>query len=162
MRAPLLPVCAGVLVAAAGAVGLIRGAAAQPVPSASSAGIVVTNAYVRAPVPPSRTAAAYFTVANTTGRADRLISVDTDAGAESVLHTLNPDGSMSVVPNGVVVRAHSRLVLATGRGHVMIERTYSGIEPGRTVHLELDFRRAGVIHVAAPVIAVGAPVPGGH
>jgi hypothetical protein len=122
---------------------------------------VVTHAYVRAPVPPSRTAAAYFTVDNATGRADRLISVATDAGAESVLHTLNPDGSMSVVPNGVLIHAHSRLVLATGHGHVMIERVHRGIEPGRTVQLELDFRHAGVIHLAAPVIAVGAPVPGG-
>lgn len=155
----MLPVCAGVLVAAAGAGGLIRGATPQPVPSA---GIVITHAYVRAPVPPSRTAAAYFTVTNPTDRADRLISVETDAGAESVLHTLNRDGSMSVVPNGVLVRPHSRLVLATGRGHVMIERVHRGIAPGRTVDLELDFRHAGVIHVAAPVIAVGAPTPGGH
>jgi hypothetical protein len=107
-------VCAGALVAVAGVVGLIRGAAAQPVPSASSAGIVVTHAYV--PVP------------------------------------------LSVVPDG----AHSRLVLATDHGLVMIERVHREIQPGRTAHLELGFRHAGVIHVAAPVIAVGAPVPGGH
>ena len=60
-------VVAASLVAALGVAGLIRGAVAQSPASsgspASDAGpIVVTNAYVRAPVPPSRTAAAYFTV----------------------------------------------------------------------------------------------------
>ena len=163
MRVPWLPVVAGGLAAMLGGAGLIRAAVAQPPATASSAGpLVVTDPYVRAPVPPSRTAAAYFTVDNTAGTDDRLISVETAAGATAVLHTLSPDGSMNPAPNGVVIPAHSKLVLATGKGHVMIEHVYGTLRPGERVRLELDFRRAGQLDVAAPVIAVGAPVPGGH
>jgi hypothetical protein len=165
MRTPFLPMISGAFLVALGTAGLIRGAVAQPpatTSEASAAGpIAVTNAYVRAPVPPSRNAAAYFTIYNTTATADRLLSVETGAGHEAVLHTLNPDGSMSVIPNGVLIHAHSKLVLATGKGHVMIEHVYGTLSPGQTVDLELDFQHAGPINVVAPVIAVGAPAPGG-
>jgi copper(I)-binding protein len=171
VRLPWPAVLGGAVVAALGAAGLVRGAMPQPVvaaPSQSAAGpIVVTGAYVRAPVPPSRTAAAYFTVYDTTGTPDRLLDVQTGAGASAVLHTIAPNGSMVAAPDGVVIPAHGRLVLTTGKGHVMIEGVYGTLRPGQTVNLELDFANAGPIDVAAPVIAVGAPAPtatatGGH
>jgi copper(I)-binding protein len=161
MRLPVLPLAAGVLVAAAGTAGLVRGIAAQTPPAAGP--IVVTGAYVRAPVPPSRTAAAYFTLTNTSTSSDRLLSVQTSAGAAAVLHTVNADGSMSAAAGGVLVHPHSTLVLATGEGHVMIQHVYGTLAPGQRVELELDFEHAGAVHVVAPVIAVGAPAPGaGH
>lgn len=168
MRLPWPALAAGTLVAAVGAAGLVRGAVPQASasgPSVSAAGpIVVTNAYVRAPVPPSRTAAAYFTIYNTTGTPDRLTDVQTGAGASAVLHLLQPDGTMVAAANGVVIPAHGRFVLSTGKGHVMIEGVYGTLRPGQTVNLELDFQNAGPIAVTAPVVAVGAPVPGsgGH
>jgi hypothetical protein len=163
MRLPWPAVVSGAVVAAVGAAGLIRGAMPQPVASvATSAGqISVTGAYVRAPVPPTQVAAAYFTVYNTTSRADRLVSVESGAGATSVLHAVGPGGVMSAMANGVVIAAHGRLVLSTGKGHVMIEHLFGRLRPGQTVNLELDFRNAGPINVTAPVIAVGAPAPTG-
>ena len=165
MRVPWPAVAGGVVIAAVGAAGLIRGAVPQSVaagPSASSSAgpIVVTNAYVRPPVPPNKTAAAYFTVYNTTGLADRLLDVISGAGATSVLHTYNSKGQMVVQPNGVVVPAHGSLVLSTGRGHVMIGQLFGTLRPGQSVNLELDFQNAGSINVVATVIAVGAPAPG--
>jgi copper(I)-binding protein len=164
MRLPWPAVAGGMVIAAVGAAGLIRGAVPQSVaagPSASAAGpIAVTNAYVRPPVPPNKTAAAYFTVYNTTSSADRLLDVVTGAGATAVLHTIGRNGQMAVAPNGVVVPAHGSLVLSTSRGHVMIGQLFGTLKPGQSVDLELDFQNAGPINVVATVIAVGAPAPG--
>ncbi|MDT4933978.1 MAG: periplasmic copper chaperone, partial [Pseudonocardiales bacterium] len=122
-----------------------------------AAPIVVTNAYVRPPVPPTDVAAAYFTVYNTTDREDRLIAVATGAGATSVLHT----AGMTAAANGAVIPAHGSLVLSTGHGHVMIEQLFGKLRPGQTVNLDLTFENAGSIPVTAQVIAPGAPAPTG-
>jgi periplasmic copper chaperone A len=164
MRWPWPAVGGGVLVAALGAAGLIRGAMPQSLASdnasPSAAGpIAVTGAYVRAPVPPTTSAAAYFTVYNTTAKADRLISVESGAGATTVLHTTDSKGNMTVSPTGAVIPAHGSLTLSTGKGHVMIEQLFGTLKPGQQVNLELDFANAGSIDITAPVVAVGAAVP---
>ena len=164
MRVPWPSVAAGVVIAGVGAAGLIRGAMPQAAagsgPSTSTP-IVVTNAYVRAPVPPTKAAAAYFTVYNTTGTDDRLTGVQTGAGATAVLHSVNPDGSMSVDADGVLVPAHGTLKLSTGKGHVMIQHLFGKLSPGDQVNIELDFQNAGPVDVVARVIAFGATPPGG-
>lgn len=152
----------GVVLAVIGAAGLVRGAV--PLSSGSSDGtsvssdpIVVSNAYVRPPAPPTDAAAGYFTVYNTTGKPDTLESVTTGAGATAVLHTAN----MKPDANGVVIPAHGKLVLSTGNGHVMIEKLFGPLRAGQTVNMDLTFANAGVITITAKVIALGAPVPTG-
>jgi hypothetical protein len=159
-------VVGGVLIAAVGAAGLVRGAMPQSHASTaaapSAAGpIAVTGAYVVAPVPPTQTAAAYFTVYNTTGTPDRLTSVQTGAGALAELHTVAPDGTMSAAANGVVIPAHGSLTLSVGKGHVMIEQLFGKLEVGQTVNIELDFQNAGAIDVVAPVVPLGSSAPTG-
>jgi periplasmic copper chaperone A len=164
MRIPWPAAIAGALLAAVGAAGLIRGAMPQAIASggaaSASAPIVVSNAYVREPAPPTDAAAAYFSVYNTTARPDRLESVTSGAGATSVLHA-TVDGVMKAVPDGVVIPAHGSLVLSTGKGHVMIQQLFGKLLPGQNVNLELTFANAGPIDVTARVIALGAPAPGG-
>jgi copper(I)-binding protein len=165
MRLPWPGLAAGFVVALLGVTGLVRGAMPQSSASGPSTAaadpIVVSGAYVRAPVPPTKTAAAYFTVHNTTGTPDRLTGVVTGAGASAELHTVGPDGSMSAAANGALIPAHGSLVLSTGKGHVMIEHLYGRLVAGQHVNIELDFSNAGPIDVVAPVIAVGAPAPTG-
>jgi periplasmic copper chaperone A len=158
VKIPWPAVAAATLVGAAGAAGLIR--AAMPVSAGgSAASIEVTNAWVRPPAPPNHAAAAYFTVHNPTGHADRLVSVTADVGASAVLHT----AQMSLNAGGVVIPAHGRLVLSTGHGHVMIQRVRTPLKPGGTVELQLRFAHAGEVSATARVIALGAPDPtGGH
>jgi periplasmic copper chaperone A len=162
MRIPWPAAIAGVLVAAVGAAGLIRGAMPQAIATggaaSASAPIVVSNAYVREPAPPTDAAAAYFTVFNTTAKPDRLLAVTSGAGATSVLH-VTVHGVMRAVTNGVVIPAHGSLVLSTGKGHVMIEQLFGKLLPGQNVNLELTFANAGPIDVTARVIALGAPAP---
>jgi periplasmic copper chaperone A len=161
MRIPWLAVLGGTLVAVVGAVGLIRGA----VPVATAGGnsdsppIVVTSAYVREPAPPTHAAAAYFTVYNTTARADRLTFVYSGAGATSELHTI-VNGKMTAAANNAVIPARGSLVLAPGKGHVMIEQLFGKLVPGQSVNLELVFANAGPIDITAPVIGLGAPALG--
>jgi hypothetical protein len=161
VRLPWPAAVGGVALAVLGAAGLIRGAvplsAATGGATSTAEPIVVSNAYVRPPAPPTKSAAAYFTVFNTTATPDRLVSVDSGAGATSVLHTAN----MTRDANGLVIPAHGKVVLSTGHGHVMIEQLFGKLKPGQTVNLNLTFARAGVITIVAKVIALGAPVPTG-
>jgi copper(I)-binding protein len=156
MRTPWPAVCGGALVAALGAAGLLRASAAQQTASTPAGPpIVVSEAYVRAPAPPTDAAAAYFTVTNTTGKADRLLSVNSGAGATTVLHT----AGMRNQAGGAVIPAHGQLVLSTGKGHVMIEQLFGTLRAGQSVNLELSFESAGEVNVVAPVVALGAKVP---
>lgn len=165
MRVPWPAVLGGTAAVAVGAAGLVRGAMPQHVAGAaattsSSAAIRVTGAYVRAPVAPSTNAAAYFTVRNSTSHTDRLLSVETGAGAKAVVHAVGPDGSMSAAST-LSVPARGAVTLATGKGHVMIENVFPGLRAGQSVNIELDFANGGSVDVVAPVIAIGAPVPVG-
>jgi periplasmic copper chaperone A len=156
------PAAAGaVVLAVIGGAGLVRGA--MPVSSGASSSstsaepIVVSNAYVRAPAPPTDSMAAYFTVFNTTAKPDRLVSVTSGAGETTVLHT----AGMTADTNGALIPAHGKLVLSTGNGHVMIEKLYGTPKAGQTVNLDLQFEHAGLISIAAKIIALDAPVPTG-
>ncbi|MDP9116909.1 MAG: copper chaperone PCu(A)C [Actinomycetota bacterium] len=165
MRLPWPSVAAAALLAAVGTAGLIRGAVPQSVASTAgntgAAPIVITNAYVVPPAPPTAVAAAYFTVYNTTNTADTLLSVATGAGASSVLHTYVNGVMTAVVSGGVTIPAHGSLVLSVGKGHVMISELFSPLKPGETVDIALTFANAGAIDVTAPVLALGAAGPGG-
>lgn len=162
MRIPVPAVVGASLVALLGVVGVVRGA--QPLPAGDTGStnpnpIVVSGAYVRAPAPPTDEAAAYFTVYNTTSTPDRLQTVLSGAGADTVLHVQAPSGAMVVSAAGPVIPADGSLVFKTGGGHVMIEKLYGTVKAGQSVSLELQFQNAGIVNVTAPVIALGAPAP---
>jgi copper(I)-binding protein len=161
MRLPVPALIAGLLAAALGVAGLVRGAVPQSSASASStaAPIVVTNAYVRPPPTPAiHTATAYFTIYNTTGTPDTLQSVVTGAGASAVLQVIS-GGQLRVVP-GLVVPAHGSVSLGAGTGRALISGLFGTLKAGQSVNLELTFARAGPIDVTATVLAVTAPAPG--
>lgn len=153
---------AGAVLIVIGGAGLVR--AAEPMsspvaPGASNSAepIVISGAYVRPPAPPTKAAAAYFTIYNTTGRPDRLTAIATGAGATAVLHTAH----MTAAKQGLPIPAHGKVVLSTGHGHVMIEQLFGKLRPGETVNIELTFAHAGTVEVTAKVIALGAPAPTG-
>jgi periplasmic copper chaperone A len=157
-----LGLVAGLLAVVLGAAGLIRSTATQSQAGGSGQSaaqpIVVTNAFIRPPAPPNTTAAAYFTVYNTTAQPDTLESVASGAGATAVLHT-TIDGVMTAVTGGLQIPAKGSLVLSVGTGHVMIGQLFGPLKAGQTVNLELTFANAGVVEVTAKVIALLAPAP---
>lgn len=148
---------AGALILAVGTAGLIRGAVPQATATAGDTGaapIVVTDAFVRPPVPPTQLAAAYFTVYNTTSVDDTLLSVATGAGSTAELHK-EVNGVMTAISGGVVIPAHGSLVLSVGKGHVMIGGLFGPLKAGQLVNIELTFANAGPVDVVAPVKPFG-------
>jgi copper(I)-binding protein len=103
-------------------------------------------------------AAAYFTITNNTGAPDVLRSVASGAGAETSLHT-EQGGSMHAASAGLSIPARGSVVLAPGKGHLMIEKLYGPLKAGQSVNFELEFDKNGRVLVTAPVIAVTAPAP---
>jgi|KBSSwiStaDraftv2_1062776.scaffolds.fasta_scaffold199134_3 copper(I)-binding protein len=149
MRAAVL---AGLLAVALGVAALVRGALPESTPAGPSGDpIVVTDAWVQAPVPPTKSAAGYFTVTNNTDADVHLVSVSTSAGATSTLHT---DG-MTALSDGAVIPAHGRLVLSTGQGHLMIENLFGDLEAGQRVTMQFTFTGHDPITVTANVYAPG-------
>jgi copper(I)-binding protein len=172
-------VLAAAVVLVAGLVGVVRGALPQSTASTADAGsstsgmtmgmlgmssdmsIQVLGAYLRQPANRVN-AAVYLTVRNTGDAADTLLSVATGAGATTSLHS-ETDGDMQPATGGLPVPAHGVLVLAPGKGHVMIESLYGPLLAGQTVNLSLTFARAGQVVATATVIGVtsAAPSPAG-
>lgn len=156
-------VLAGVVVAVLGGLGLLRSTMAQS--TAHAAAITVSGAYVRPPVPPNTSAAAYFTVTNPTDRPDTLRSVHTSVGASAAVHTAGMSSMAGMdmggdgAPGTITIPAQGSVVLSTGHGHVMIENVAHALHGGQTVDLTLVFARAGSVHVHAPVVDFGSPIP---
>lgn len=156
-RLPLSMLLA-VLLVVAGAAGLVRGSIPSS-PAAADAGagpsqpIVVSGGYVREPAN-GVSAAAYFTLFNTTDSIDVLTAVDSGAGAQVSLHT---DGMQASA--GLSIPPHGSVSLAPGKGHVMIEKLYGPLKPGQSVNFQLTFAQAGQLLLTVPVIAISAPAP---
>lgn len=158
MVRPVVTLSAAVLALLLGVAGLARGLSPQHTvsPGDTGGGIVVGGAYVREPAN-ALNAAAYFTIFNTSGADDQLMSISSGAGADTGMHT-EDNGTMVAVAN-LTVPAHSRVVFEPGKYHVMIDRLYGPLKPGSTVNFELQFRHAGQVLVTAPVVAIGSPAP---
>ncbi|MBE7189850.1 copper chaperone PCu(A)C [Jatrophihabitans endophyticus] len=150
-------VVAAVVLVVLGVAGLVRGQIATPAASAppDPGQVTVGGAYVVAPVPPNKTAAAYFTVTNSTSHDDRLLSVQTGAGSTAVLHRLI-GGVMTAEAGAVTVPAHGTFTLKPGKGHLMIGGLFDTLTPGQHVSITLSFEDAGTIGVTAPVVKVGS------
>jgi periplasmic copper chaperone A len=122
----------------------------------------VTDAYIRQPASPD-VAAAYLTVRNDGDQADRLSSAYCGAATTTTVH-----GGQAAMEAGetapqtpVDVPANSVVTLSPGQGHVMLDGLTGTLRAGDTVSLLLRFDRAGQVLVEVPVIAIGAPAPGG-
>jgi copper(I)-binding protein len=160
---PPLSLLAAAAVVLVGFAGLVRGALPQTVSRATgsvaqSAPIVISGAYVREPAN-GINAAAYFTIYNTTGVADSLVSVASGAGSQTSLHTEDAGGDMQMNTGGLTIPAHGSYSLVPGKGHMMIEKLYGPVRAGQSVNLELTFAQAGEVLVTAPVIGITALAP---
>jgi copper(I)-binding protein len=176
-RRPSAGVVAAAVAVALGVGGLVAGARDQaggPAPAASAPGdpaavagttvgdLTVTGVYIRQPASPD-VAAAYLSVRNAGADPDSLQSAYSGAARETSLH-----GRPGVVEPGahadsgpVPVPANGTVTLAPGRGHIMLEGLTGTLRPGDKVSLLLRFAAAGQVLVEAPVVAIGAPAPGG-
>lgn len=116
-------------------------------------GITVERPWIAVPPPGAPTAAAYLRLHNSSGRPDRLLSVDGTVAASISLHaTLMEDDVMKMRPqHDIEVPAQGMVELAPGGLHVMLTGLRTKLAEGDVVPLKLNFEHAGEITVEMPV-----------
>ena len=120
------------------------------------AGITITNAALRPPLPGRTMAAAYFTL-NNNSEADRLLSVESPISERVEIHThLNEDGVMKMRKlDGLDLAAGETTAFKPGGHHIMLFDT-TLTDAATEVPLTLNFEKAGGVTVAASVLGRGA------
>ncbi|MFI9100597.1 copper chaperone PCu(A)C [Streptomyces fildesensis] len=151
VRAALVPVATCVAVLALLTAYTTTGAAGEP-----PARIAVTDARVFRPTNTEATAA-FFTLRNSGGTDDILLSVDSPVlGPAMLTRTVVRDGAGRMTPAGpVAVRAHSAVTMDPAGLDVMIPRP-PRLPLGERVPFVLRFRDSGDVRVEAVVVRPGA------
>jgi copper(I)-binding protein len=113
--------------------------------SADEAGMTISNAWVRSIVP-SRPAAGYFTLKNTTGKDRKIVSAASSDCGMLMLHRSEHNGSehMAMV-DSVDVPAGASVSFAPGGYHLMCVKPGERVKPGNTVKMTLSFDDGGTL-----------------
>ncbi len=133
---------------------LALSACGQPSPSK----IEVRDAWARATVPGQRAGAAYATIANRGGAADRLIAVTTDRASMAMMHTNQTQAGIARMRmvGGIDIPADGSIELRPGGTHIMLERLTGPLTAGDQFDLHLRFERSGEQIVPVRVEPAGA------
>jgi copper(I)-binding protein len=115
--------------------------------------LIVTEARARATPPGIPVGAIYFSIRNTGGTADRLLSVSTPVAAKVQLHESRMvNGVMEMREVTSVECPPGATVKATPGGlHVMLLGLAAPLAAGSDLTVSLHFRDAGVLTLKAPV-----------
>jgi copper(I)-binding protein len=116
--------------------------------------IAVSDAWVRAPTGAGALTAAYFTISNSGGTADALLSVSSPAATMAMIHqtTTDSSGMSSMHPvSRVEIPAGGTVRFEPGGYHVMLEGLPADTAVGATIELDLTFEGAGKVTVTATV-----------
>jgi periplasmic copper chaperone A len=139
---------------------LLRGPAAQ----GSEHAIAVEGPFARATAPAAKAGAAYMTLVNRGGAADRLLGATTPRADQVELHTVVRDGDVMRMRQvmAIEVPAGGRVALEPGGYHVMLLGLKGPLKQGETVPLTLSFERAGALTIDVAVGPPGAAGPAEH
>jgi copper(I)-binding protein len=136
---------------------------------AAESGIKIEGAFARASAGPVRNGAAYLTITNTGGAADRLIGAEADVSTRVELHTHRKEGEVMRMRKveAIDVPAGGTATLQPGGNHVMFMGLKEPLKEGESFPLTLMFETAGSIEVMVTVGPAGAMRPesghgGGH
>lgn len=120
---------------------------------ARAGGLDVVGGWVTEPIGNVKNSAAYFTVVNEGGSADRLTAVATPVADRAELHThVMEKGIMKMRPvSHVEIPAGENVRFEPGALHVMLMGLKQPLKAGERVPLTLSFQKAGTITVEVPV-----------
>jgi copper(I)-binding protein len=129
--------------------------------SAHAAPIVITGAWARATAPGQTDGVVYMALTSDSG--DRLTGAETPDAGMAMLHSTMQQGGMSGMTDmdGIDLPAHKRVSLAPHGLHLMLMGLKHPLVAGGSVELDLDFAKAGKVHVRVPVQPLGASGPPG-
>lgn len=127
---------------------------AQPTPAQRHGDIGIETPWARATPPNARTGAAYLTLINQGGAADRLISASSVAAERVELHThINEGGVMRMKAiDAVALAPGERVSLRPGGLHVMLIDLKGPLRENTRVPVTLRFAAAGEVTVEIPVL----------
>ncbi len=138
---------------------------AAAVPAAAQApSVSVTDAWARASIGASTTAAAYATLTGHGSAADQLTGASTPIAGRAQLHTDGmADGVMHMrAVDALPLPPGQAVTLAPGGFHLMLEQLSHPLHRGDTFPLTLSFRNAAPVtvqvHVAGPGATAADPV----
>jgi periplasmic copper chaperone A len=126
---------------------------------AGDASIAVEQPWARATPAGAITGAAYMTLDNKSGTADRLTGASSDVAEKVQIHEMKVENGvmkMREVPDGLPIPAGGSVVLKPGSYHVMLIGLKKPLTAGEKIPLTLTFEKAGNISVTVPVQAMGA------
>ncbi len=126
--------------------------------------IHISQPWSRATPKGAAAGAGYMTVTNKGTAPDRVSCASDDASAQCQIHTMTMDGGvmkMRPVEGGLEIKPGDSVILKPGDNHMMFLSLKHPLEQGQTVKVTLKFDHAGTIAVDYPVLAIGAPAPGG-
>jgi len=147
----------GLVWAVLGLVAIVGLAACGGASLSSAPKIEITAARTPLPASPD-VGAVYLTIKNDSSQPDVLLSATSDVSTDTMLHNDVTSGiSESMVPSGPVTIASGKtLVLQPGGYHLMLMNINRHLAVGNTIHVTLDFKRAGQIAVTVPVVSIVA------
>ena len=122
----------------------------------SAGDLLIKQAWAR-PTPPTATVgAAYFTLDNSKGQDDRLLSAEADVSATVELHNHIMEGNVMKMRrvDAVEVPAGQTVAFAPGGLHVMLIGLKEPLITGKTFPLTLNFEQAGAVTLE---VVVGQP-----
>jgi copper(I)-binding protein len=124
---------------------------ARPAPALGGA----DRAQHRGSMTDTGSSAAYMTITNAGGEADRLIAAATDAAGAVEIHDMADEGGMMVmrpVEGGLEIPANGSVDLAPGGYHLMLIGLAESLNPDDEISLELEFETAGTVELTIPVV----------
>lgn len=127
-------------------------AAALALMAAAPAGVAVEGAWMRSIIP-SRPAAGYFTLENTSGADLSLVGASSPACGMLMLHQsmdMGGQAMMKMVP-AVKLPAHGKVSFSPGGYHLMCVNPTSAMRHGATVPVTLRFSNGETITTPFPV-----------
>ncbi|MCD9096932.1 copper chaperone PCu(A)C [Luteimonas fraxinea] len=143
------PIAAGLILALAGCqpAAPVASSATSQTPAANaadaSAGIVVSEAWIRETPPNAAVAGGYLTLRSSA--ADRLLSVDTPAAASVEIHEMSHEGGMMrmrELADGVELPAGAEVTLKPGGNHLMFIDPVEPVRAGQSIEAKLRFANA--------------------
>ena len=121
--------------------------------------IQITDAFARATAPGQSTGGVFLTLTSQTG--DTLDGATTPAAPHVSLHRMTMSGDVMQMRElrSVPLPPGKPVAFTPGQMHLMLERLPQPLRAGQTIHLTLDFARAGHVAVDVPVAGPGARMP---
>jgi len=123
--------------------------------------VSVSGAWARATAPGQTDGVAYMTLESKA--ADRLTGAASPDADMAMLHSTTQQGDMSGMQDmdGLDMPAGQKVTLAPHGMHLMLMGLKHPLVAGEKLDLELDFAKAGKLHVTVPVQPLGASGPPG-